>query len=372
MPFAFERLPAGDWAVTAWLSWTDDEGGQFRRMNQFPPSTGQEDWYPVAADLTTWVDLVADRPGGVISGEIRDPSAAGLRIGAQSGPGAPLIHIIAFGPDGRFVSSGGNGCDGSYEVWLPAGRHALAAWVGLFDPPVWRNEWIPSGATFNVPPGTDPFVAIDPSTVPADSWIQVEDGAYVNGLTIQLESDPAQIDHQGGWFPWFAEPAAGEPLSDDDARRNQATWIGSSVRLDDTRCCPPVLIVDGEHSGLSGWATEAVRFQPEMLMVVTPVDAITPSTPSGETGTTPGYGIVLAVDADGTVTDALYIETGPEQSVSAEGIAPSEPGVAFVVLGTRQAACGVFSGPADRAWRSVDGRLVEVDPTDVAVVPAGA
>jgi len=371
VPFAFERLPAGDWAIAVWLAWTNDEGGQFRRMNEFPPPAEPEDWFTVTEGATTSVDLVADRPGGVISGTVRDPSASGLRIGIQYEPGAPLIHIIAFDSKGRFVSGGGNGCDGSFEVWLPAGRYALAAWVVELDPRVWRSEWIPSGEEFVVPPGMDPFLEIDPSVIPTDSWFQVEDGANIIGLTVQLESDPAQIESQEGWFPWYVEPAPGEPLPDDDPRRDLETWIGSAVWLDENRCCPPSLIVDGEHSGLGGWSTEAVRFGPEMLIVATPLDAITPYTPSGETGTTPGYRIVLVVDADRIVTDALYIETGPEQSVTAEGLAPHEPGVAFVVLGTREAACGIFSGAADRAWRSVDGRLVEVDPTGVVVVPAG-
>jgi len=371
VPFAFERLPAGDWAIAVWLSWTDDEGGQYRRMNQFPPLADPEECFAVAADATTSVDLVADRPGGVISGTVRDPSAQGLRIGAQYEPGAPLIHIVAYDVEGRFVSGGGNRCDGSYEVWLPVGRYALAAWVVELDPPVWRSEWIPSGDTFVVPPGMDPFIAIDPSAIPTDSWVQVEDGAYITGLTVQLESDRADIDDQGGWYPWYVEPATGEPLPDDDPRRHPETWIGSAVWLDDSRCCPPALIVDGEHSGLGGWSTEAVRFEPEMLMVVTPFDATTPYTPSRETGTTPGYRIVLVVGVDGIVTDALYIETGPEQSVSSEGFAPHDPGIAFAVLGTREAACGIFSGPAERAWRVLDGRLVEVDPVGVVVVPAG-
>lgn len=371
VPFAFEQLPAGDWAIAAWLSWTDDEGGQHRRMNEFPPPTEPEEWFTVTADATTPVDLVADRPGGVISGTVRDPAAQGLRIGGQYEPGAPLIHIVAYDSEGRFVSGGGNGCDGSYEVWLPAGRYALAAWVDELDPPVWLSEWIPSGKAFVVPPGMDPFFAIDPSAIPTDSWVQVEDGANITGLTVQLESDAAQVGGENGWFPWYAEPIPGEPLPDDDPRRDPETWIGSVVWLDDDRCCPPALIVDGEHSGLGGWSTEAVRFEPGMLMVVTPLDATTPYTPSGETGTTPGYRIVLVVDVDGIVTDALYVETGPEQSVSAEGHTPHDPGVAFVVLGTREAACGIFAGPAERAWRSVDGALVEVDPIGVVVAPAG-
>jgi hypothetical protein len=367
MRFDFDLLPAGDWGIRVWLSWTDAGGVDHERMNEFPKAPGPgAAWITVTDGETTTVRLTADRPGGRIGGSVID-DRNGAAISGQYEPGASLIHVLAYTSDGYLAGAGGNGCNGTYEVWLPEGRYALAAadWATGY----WSDAWMPDGQPFAVPLGSDPYVSIDPASIPAGAWVTVTDGRTTE-VTVRLEPGPEWREPAvGEWWPWVVETVEGEPLSAAHPWRDRSWWAGRSLTFDEsTNTWPPALLLDGEPLGLHGWPEPSDRWGDGLVVVAGPPPPPGLTGTGGEPSSRPGYRIVLAAEPSGLITDLLYLEPGPGEFVAANARAPHHPGTWFAVLGKSATACVPAEGPAVRAWRLTEGRFIEADPTGISVV----
>ncbi|MBM3957145.1 MAG: hypothetical protein FJ313_03745, partial [Gemmatimonadetes bacterium] len=348
LPFAFEVLPVGNWGVRVWLFWTDNAGDLRSRMNEFPGPAEPPEWIPVTEGATTTVQLMAHQPGGRIAGTVTD-SRAELPIGGQYEPGASLIGLLAYAENGTLAGMGGNACDGSYEIWLPQGRYAVAAIDWSSDPARWRSAWQPGGQDFAMDPEGTFWSGIDPVQIPEDAWVAVADGTS-SLLSPALDAGPGWMEpNSDTWFPWWVPPDLGEPLPPQHPWRDPAWWIGQRVALDDRPegDWPPRLLLDGVPVDLGGWARESIRGAGDNLVVSAPYP---PSSPEARPGAyfVPGYRIVLAADPTGLITDALYLETDPRQTVTAESVAPHIPGVSFVVVLSRPQPCDGCEGEAVR------------------------
>ena len=369
--FSFELVPAGNWGIRVLLSWVGPEGSEHARYNEFPPYAEPLEWYEVAEGGTTELELVAAAPGGGLRGRLID-AGNGLPVGAQYEPGAPMVSVWAFGRDGRVVGGDGNACDGSFTIWAPAEEVAVAA-VGWQDSPeteYWQSEWVVSGA------GIDPLdlsygmtVSIDPELIPDGEWTAVTDGV-IRALEVRLMPGEAWPALGGtGWYPWWVPPIVGEPLAGAAPWRDPGFWIGRALGFSHTTdTWPPTLLVDGEDIGLVGEGGPEVGSPNWVIARPAPPDGAQGS--GGEPAFFPAYALLLAIDADLHVTDALVVDVGPTQYVSLYGVAPYAPNIDYAIEGHRTRVCSV-EGPADRAWEIIEGKILEVDPAGISVIPAG-
>jgi hypothetical protein len=362
--FSFDLLPVGEWGIRVELRWTSADGSPGGRFDDFPESG----WFPVEAGETTSVALVADRPGGGLSGRVVD-DAAGMPISGQFEPGAPMVHLIGFDRRGEAVGHGGNACDGGYQMWVPAGEVAVAAVIEGWNTPeaFWRSEWIGADAEF------DPSVldaradgSIDPALIPDGAWFDVGNGSILE-VDMGVSPGPAwRPPGDAGWFPWWQAPTRGEELDDSSPWRDPSFWIGRTITVrDEGDVWPPPLLVDGDDLGLHG---DDGRRSGLSWVVARPAPPPGSSGQGGEPAFYPAYALLIAMDGD-VIGDARYVALGPGEQLSIHGLAPHDPATAYAALIAGPAGCAAIEGPAVAAWRIVDGSIEDVDPSGVFVDP---